>query len=164
MSKGELKKINLEDIYSILHEKEILKSVKFKAHGGSMMPFIKPGDLVSVEPVLNEKLNVGDIVIFHSGELSIIHRMLFQYSRGGSTWLLTKGDSVDSPDAPVHSSRVLGKVVSIERNGRKLDLNSPFFRTLSVFLALISPVSGYYMPVGVKINGLIRRFAARMKQ
>lgn len=45
---------------------ELLKqghTVKFRPHGNSMQPRIESGQLVTVVPAANQKINVGDVVL-----------------------------------------------------------------------------------------------------
>ena len=111
--------------------------LRFRAKGGSMSPFIRNGDIVEVVPVKG-KINLGDVVLYRSSHgNSIIHRVI----QRGKESIITKGDSVPSSDQPVLFRKVLGRVLSIEKNGWRIRLDKPAWKLLNIFLALISPFS-----------------------
>ena len=146
-------------VYHDMVKEELGKglAMRFRAQGGSMRPFIIAGDIVTVEPADARELRVGDVVLFQSGDLAVVHRMLYQYVRGGTAYLLTKGDSIPSPDRPVPQTRLLGRVTAIDRNGRRIDLDSAPARAFAMLLALLSPMSAYWHPAGVRVKRLLRR-------
>jgi len=116
--------------------------LRFKAKGGSMSPFIRNGDVVEVVPVKG-RINLGDIILYHSSCGSpVIHRVIQRNKES----IITKGDSVPSSDQPVLSRQVLGRVVSIEKNGWCIRLDRPMVRLLNILLALISPFSFLIYP------------------
>jgi signal peptidase I len=151
-------RLDYDAVYGMLRGDPALRLIRFRAQGGSMMPVIERGDIVTVVPADAGNLRVGDVVLYQSGSIAVVHRMLMQYSRGGSTWLLTKGDAMPEADSPVEAGRLIGRVVSIERGGRRLDLDRPAMRAISVLIAMISPVSRYYLPVARRIKRLLERF------
>lgn len=136
--KTEILSLKREDFASIAHG--VLsrgRALRFKARGGSMSPFIRNGDIVEVVPVKG-KINLGDVVLYRSSHgNSIIHRVI----QRGKESIITKGDSSSSSDQPVLSKQVLGRVVSVEKNGWRIRLDSPIGRLLNMLLATISPFS-----------------------
>jgi len=90
----------------------------FKVSGGSMLPALWPGDLVTVERLSIDDLLPGQIVQFRQKENLIVHRVL----RVTNGHLVARGDSLPCCDPPVAESNVVGRVVSIERNGRLVGL------------------------------------------
>jgi len=141
-----------------LAKEEIEKglTMRFRAQGGSMSPLIRAGDIVTVEAAETRALRVGDVVLFQSGNLAVVHRMLYQYVRGGTTYLLTKGDSIPDPDRPVPATRLMGRVKAIERHGRSIDLDSRPARALAVLVALASPLSAYWRPLASRARNAAR--------
>jgi hypothetical protein len=73
-------------------------------------------------------------------------RNAFQGPQGRSSSetleFILRGDAAISDDAPVSSEQILGKVVSIERNGRRIDLYC----------------------LRIKVHYKTRRFASRIKR
>jgi len=87
---------------------------RFKALGGSMSPFIRNGDVVTVAPVARPR--TGDVAAFRRPEDGrlVVHRVVAVRSDS----LLIKGDNIDSPDGRIPASNVVGRVSRVERNGR----------------------------------------------
>ena len=118
------------------------RALRFKAKGGSMSPFIRNGNVVEVVSVKG-KVNFGDIILYHSSYgNSIIHRVIQRNKES----IITKGDSVPSSDQPIFSKQVLGRVVSIEKNGWRIRLDKPVGKLLNILLATISPFSSLIYP------------------
>jgi hypothetical protein len=65
-----------------------------------------------VEPT--EGARIGDIVLTLAERGLTAHRVI---ARRGDD-LVTRGDNAPAPDAPVHVSRVIGRVAGVERDGR----------------------------------------------
>lgn len=111
--------------------------LRFVARGGSMSPFIRDGDHVTVEPVASIAggLKVGDVAVFRvpvSGQ-TFVHRLRVR-AEGG--WL-AHGDRNANSDGVVGDELILGRVKAIEREGRQVLLTRG---PLSVVLARISRV------------------------
>jgi hypothetical protein len=79
-------------------------AVQFRAHGDSMHPLIRSGDLLHVEP--NRDAKVGDVVLTLADRGLTAHRVI---ARNGDL-LITRGDNAPSDDSPIDISRVLGRV------------------------------------------------------
>ena len=112
--------------------------VKFRAPGDSMYPTICDGDLITVEPIKPSDVIAGDIILYRREYGVVAHRVMRilkrseQNSQGApedpqdrssseTLQFLLRGDAAINDDDPVRSSQILGKVVSIERNGRQID-------------------------------------------
>ena len=116
--------------------------LRFKAKGGSMSPFIRNGDVVEVVP-LKGKINIGDVVLYRSSYGNpVVHRVIYRNTES----IITKGDSVSNPDQLILSKQVLGRVVTVEKNGWCIRLDRPMGRLLNILLALISPFSSLIYP------------------
>ena len=83
----------------------------------SMLPVLKPNDLIVVKPSSIDEIKEGDIIAFdsHLGNLGIIaHRAIEIYDDHGSIGIDTKGDNEDKEDPwVVHDVDLIGKVVQI---------------------------------------------------
>ncbi len=105
--------------------------VRFYAKGWSMYPTIKDGEMITIEPVVPSQVKRGDILLHHNGRGVIAHRVVRigrrkallspQNSVLGTLFIL-RGDASSTCDGPVEADQVLGKVVSVERDGRLIDL------------------------------------------
>jgi hypothetical protein len=97
--------------------------VRFRANGKSMHPTIQDGETVTVEPVEPSDVKRGDVILYRRGLRVIAHRV--EVIRRGCSrvaLLFLRGDASDSSDQPVRPEQVLGKVVSVTRGVRRIDL------------------------------------------
>ena len=82
----------------------------------SMLPTLKPYDMIVVEKVGIDKVSVGDIIAFDShieGIGIVAHRAIEVFNDHGKIGLSTKGDNVETSDGwVVHDEDFIGKVVS----------------------------------------------------
>ena len=82
----------------------------------SMLPALKPYDMIVVEKVSIDKVSVGDIIAFDShidGIGIVAHRAIEVLDDHGEIGLSTKGDNVEEPDGwIVHDEDFVGRIVS----------------------------------------------------
>ena len=114
--------------------------VRLRVIGTSMVPSVLPGDLISIRRASLHEVSPGEVVLFLQNKRLVIHRVVDRKvvaMAGGSEepCLITRGDRVRQEDPPVSSSELLGRVVSIERDNRKVELlatglNRPIARLL----------------------------------
>jgi signal peptidase I len=117
-----------------------LGDVRLRALGTSMVPAMLPGDWVSVRRAGLDEISAGEVVLFLRNGRLVVHRVVGRnvVSDAGNTeepCLITRGDRLRHDDPPVSSKELLGRVVSIERNNRNIELaphgsNSLFARLL----------------------------------
>lgn len=147
-------------------------SIRFRAPGRSMLPTIKEGEAITVEPVELSAVRTGDIILYRNGNSVIAHRVvqIRQETSAGKSSLkarragprsplragrssrsagpivvthpsslsphhsfLLRGDASFNCDYPVKPEQILGKVVSVERDGKSIDLCS--FRAKVLLIA-----------------------------
>lgn len=88
-------------------------AVEFRARGDSMHPVIREDDLLHVEP--SQEVRSGDVVLTLAERGLTAHRVM---SVTGEM-VTTRGDNAPAPDPPVALTRVLGRVVWVERAGAR---------------------------------------------
>jgi signal peptidase I len=100
--------------------------VRLSVAGCSMLPSLRPGDVVQISRCNVEDLRPGEIVqIILEGRL-VTHRLV---GRDGDLFV-TQGDAVAQPDPPVSAAQIIGRVTSVVRDGRRVDPSLTFFRQL----------------------------------
>jgi len=125
------------------------KSVRFQAKGWSMRPFIQDGDSITVSPVESSSVKTGDVVFYLTDENKVIvHRVMGKQKKEGGMTLLIKGDATFGPPERVDIQKILGKVVAIERDGRKRRIDTTFHHIIGLLFVGISPFSQWIYPVG----------------
>ena len=81
----------------------------------SMIPTLKPNDLLIVQRIGIDKIIVGDIIVFDShveGIGIVAHRAVEKFDDNGRIAINTQGDNVDEIDTwIVHDEDFIGKVV-----------------------------------------------------
>ena len=86
--------------------------------GPSMNPIFKPGDRLKIISQHQEKIRVGDVVVFYSPEdgSKVVHRVVSVNSDG----VRTRGDNCNSEDDWVLGrENIVGRVVSAQRGKRR---------------------------------------------
>jgi signal peptidase I len=106
--------------------------VRLRIASLSMVPTLRPGDEIAVQPASSEDIRVGDLILYaHRGQL-ICHRLV-EVSGQPARWL-TRGDAAGSAGERISPDRVLGKVVGIRKRtlwgGLKETLQSAFVPAL----------------------------------
>ena len=124
------------------------EEVSLKVSQGSMRPLINPGDRVVVKGCRAEDLVLGDIILYEKEGTFYTHRFL--YRRGLS--LLTKGDNALFLDASFSKEQLLGKVITIKKKSRTIDLRKRFWRIINSVLAIFSLMEGLIFGVARQIK------------
>jgi hypothetical protein len=98
-------------------------SVRFRAAGRSMMPAVRDGECVTVAPVAAGDVALGDIVLCETWRGPLAHRVLaIATTASGVRSFALRGDASFDSDRPVEAPAVRGRLVSVERDGRALEL------------------------------------------
>ncbi|MCU4155458.1 S24/S26 family peptidase [Carboxylicivirga sp. A043] len=117
------------------------KQVEVPAHGMSMYPLLKPGDILFVSPQKPEK---GDIGVFISQNVLIAHRV---YKQENATYYF-KGDGLVFADRPVNTTEVIGTVVSRKRHNKDKSCHKGLFWIFKKTMPQLTFITGrlfYYM-------------------
>lgn len=111
-------------------------ALRFQARGGSMHPFIHDGDWLEVHPVGGEDLRLGDLVLCQINDRCVVaHRIVMVCQVEGSRALLLQGDANATPDGLFFPHRMMGRVLAIDHNGRRFDLDTLRQRFVARLLA-----------------------------
>ena len=98
-------------------------SVRFRAGGRSMTPTIEDGEVLIVAPIAASDVEVADVVFCQTRSRSVAHRVLSITGDAARAPQLTLcGDAALEIDRPVFAEQVRGRVIAIERAGRRVDL------------------------------------------
>lgn len=92
------------------------KVFRLKARGFSMLPFIRDGDVVTIEPMRGYPAEVGEVTAFTqngSGKLAV-HRVINREKRG---WRM-RGDNCPGDDGIIPAGQIIGRITGVERRGR----------------------------------------------
>ena len=95
--------------------------VRFLAHGQSMLPNVLNGDAVVAEPVAAQELRRGDIALTLGQHGVLLHRVIRRDP--ATNRIVTRGDAGQQEDTP--AELVLGRAVCLERDGKRISLQTP---------------------------------------
>ena len=99
--------------------------VRFPAEGLSMGPTIRNGETILVEPVRGEDVRRGDILLYRWERGVRAHRVVRIFASafaGGDPVFLLRGDA-GGEDELVRADGIVGRVVSLERDERRIRLS-----------------------------------------
>jgi ribosomal protein S18 acetylase RimI-like enzyme len=135
------------------------KSFQFKSRGSSMAPFIRGGDILTVQPAEASILKVGDIIFCRTEDNRLlVHRIVERFSKNDVVLFRVRGDSAMSVADTLPAKRILGKIIRIHRGKKSIDINNKvrgFFKTVFIHM--------YPMPqVFFRAHDIVRSCAGRM--
>ena len=121
---------------------EVLKAgaaVRFEAHGASMAPLVRDGDVLTVHPADPGSIRLGDLVLVTDEHgRPLVHRVIRKADGPDGLRFTVQGDQVALPDGVIHAARVYGRVTAIGRAGAIIEVNRPTLRVLGWAAALRS--------------------------
>ncbi len=103
---------------------QVLRSgntLRFRAHGRSMLPFLRDGDVLTIVPVPPARIRLGDVVFYpgKGGGHPNAHRVRAVERRPGvPPVLLIRGDAREYAIERVPPESVVGRVTHRQRAGR----------------------------------------------
>jgi signal peptidase len=124
---------------------EVLRAfgeTRIRVTGTSMLPAVWPGDVLTIRRQGLEEIRPGDLVLSRREGRFVAHRVVqcgsgtlplsvtgygqpatgYRPESGcAASLLITRGDRLRTPDPPVAAGDLLGRVVWIERGGRRVD-------------------------------------------
>lgn len=95
----------------------------FKIVSGSMEPMIRAGDVVRVTRAELSGVRIGDILAFKEGRNVLVHRVIGKSFSKRQLVFRHRGDA-GAGSGRIAARHVIGKVISIEKEGREIRLDS----------------------------------------
>lgn len=117
--------MSLQELSHELRKEAILQgyAVQTIASGYSMFPYLRKGDILTVQPIPMAKIKRGDIVVFESGEKWIAHRVIKIRNSAEGLEFLLRGDTCVAFDPIVNEGNYVGVVSTCERNKNSISFN-----------------------------------------
>jgi hypothetical protein len=109
-------------------------TLRLRLRGRSMFPRLRPGDVLGITTA--RRYAAGDILAYVQGGEVVVHRLQNDDLETGGR-LALRGDAWLRADPPIPRERVLGRVTSIHRSGRVIQIDTVRGRLLT-WLALQS--------------------------
>jgi signal peptidase I len=129
LAQGRLAMSRLSQISSVTACSLVAESVhmcgglRLPALGTSMVPAIHPGDVLSIQPVNPKEVSLGDIVVYAREQVLVVHRIVRTSDDSSEPYLVTRGDRLLRDDTPILPGALLGRVASIERKNRRVNVH-----------------------------------------
>jgi signal peptidase I len=90
---------------------------RLRVAGTSMLPSIRPADVLHIRSVDIASVRRDDVVVFEAGPRLFVHRVVQCDSHGAEPILITRGDMHSHDDPPVRRTQLLGRVEGQTREG-----------------------------------------------
>jgi signal peptidase I len=116
-------------------------NLRVRATGRSMMPFLRGGEILTIQKIPITSLRIGDLIFFKTKEgFPLLHRIIKKKFNGNKFLIQTKGDALIGFDEPVTEDAILGKVCTVEKsdaigNTNNINMASQFQRIINYLLA-----------------------------
>jgi hypothetical protein len=123
-------------------------TLRVRARGGSMRPFLRDGDVLAVRPAAVAEIEIGDVICYEppSGGLRL-HRVVAREERG----FVTRGDALTWVEVVPHAA-LLGLVVARERDGRRTALDTPAARRWTRLVVVLAPILARVLPLALGLG------------
>ncbi len=132
-----------------------------RVHGTSMQPWVRPKDIALIRRISIENVRCGDVVLFRRELRLFVHRIVEKRGSLNAAQLFSKGDAHPASDGVVEEQELLGRVMRIYRNGRRIDLDAPRQLALGLFISQLSLHSRFWYPFA-KFAAAVTRPARRL--
>ena len=96
---------------------------RIRVQGTSMLPSLRPGDEIELQPASAHEIRIGDVIAYRRAGRLFVHRVI---KKNSPRELVTRGDTLPQPDAPVSESEVLGLVSAVQRDGKSVNFHNSF--------------------------------------
>ncbi len=130
---------------------------RFCARGGSMTPFIRDGDTITIAPMANRPPRLGEVVAFsHPAEERsklVVHRVVGRRETG----FIIRGDGNGCDSEIIPSENILGRLVKVERAGRHVRLGLGPERRLIAWLSCTRLLWSVVWPVWSEVRQIFKR-------
>lgn len=146
---------------------EILRAghaLRFRAHGGSMWPLVRDGDVLLVLPADPAAVHTGDVVLCGNRPGRVVaHRVICVEGGPNGPLFTVQGDALAQPDGKIPPAQLYGRVVAIERGAARIAMDRPAMKLLGRAAVLRSARSLGRGPRFRAARALARRLPALSK-
>lgn len=130
---------------------------RFCARGGSMTPFIRDGDTLTIAPLASMPPGLGEVVALsnpvENESKLVVHRVIGRQRTG----FIVQGDGNGCTPEIISSENILGRLVKVERAGRHVRLGLGTERRLIAWLSRTRLLWRLVWPVWREFRQLFKR-------
>lgn len=106
---------------------------RIRASGSSMRPTLKEGDWLTVRHLGPSELREGDLGVFRTEKVLLVHRVIDVQPHDEKIFFLLKGDACLESEL-LSGDHLLGKVVEVHQDGVKVCLEGTAWRRLNTVM------------------------------
>lgn len=111
----------------------------FEATGFSMWPFLKEGEKLIIKKTSAGNLKVGDVILYHSNNRMVCHRLVKKIVCEDGYLLYARGDASSGLEELVTKDILIGKVIGILKNGRIISFTGGWHHFTNWFIVQFGP-------------------------
>ncbi len=148
------------ETFAVLSAELIAESggLRFRAQGRSMAPFVRDGDVLTIEKIPPADLRVGDIALFRSRGGSVLaHRVCRSVGGSDRARWTTRGDALFVQDPSFGPDSLLGRVATVERDGSTRRLDGGLGRLAGQFWLLTYQPRRLLCRIRTRLHAVLRR-------
>lgn len=127
--------------------------VRFRATGGSMVPFLRNNDLVELERVTDNHYRPGDIVLAQRSDGGYVLHRIMRLAEGRGLVASDGGQT----DGWIPFDNMVARARAVQRRGRWLRLDTPMARLAGLFWARIRFVGLPLLMLALEVRRRILR-------
>jgi signal peptidase I len=101
-------------------------AARLRVLGSSMVPALRPGDIITVRRAAHLEISVGQLVVFSAGPQLITHRVAAVVGDAGERRWITRGDRSVCDDPAVPPENLIAVVESVSRRAGRGDREVQF--------------------------------------
>jgi hypothetical protein len=126
--------------------------LRIKARGGSMLPFLRDGDVALVMPAAGTEIGVGDVICYETAAGRLFLHRVIEHSRER---FVAKGDALAFTEC-IDPGQVLGRVVAVQRCGGVKRLDTRIGRWRNRAIAGVSALIPVPVALAIRVRRLVR--------
>ena len=126
--------------------------LRIKARGGSMLPFLRDGDVALVMPAVGTEIGVGDVICYETAAGSLFLHRVIEHRRER---FVAKGDALAFTEC-VDPGQVLGRVVAVQRRGGVKRLDTRIGRWRNRAIAAVSTLIPFPVALAIRARRIVR--------
>ncbi len=121
-----------------------------------MWPQLRDGERVVLEVPPRRQPQRGEIVLLKQANGFILHRIIAGWRQAGQQSYLTRGDNSIGADHQICSTEVIGRLIAVKRQGKTINFDSGFRRTLGFCLGYLSYVELQLLNTAIDLRRKLR--------
>ncbi|OGG15864.1 hypothetical protein A3D78_05920 [Candidatus Gottesmanbacteria bacterium RIFCSPHIGHO2_02_FULL_39_14] len=113
------------------------RSFSLKADGSSMLPIIRPGDILHIKKTAFQNVKEGDLIMAEKKKQFMVHRIIYKSKQ----YLITKGDHNLKSDGRILPQNVHAALTHLTRNGQLLRAEDYYLVQAGSYLKELAKIS-----------------------